>query len=65
MSNPLVRAELDAMIAELTETVDEAMAKYPPCQDVEVKEQTSWLALADAICHEAYRRKPCPRTKKS
>ena len=55
--------ELDRIISQISLSVEEMdQVLYgpladAPLDDVQVKEQSSWLSLADTICHEPMRRK--------
>ena len=52
--------ELDALLTELSETVDRTLAAREKTDDVEVRESTplsGWLGLADSICHDPFRKR--------
>jgi hypothetical protein len=53
---PENRYVINKLLAELPEEDYLPMFAEPPC-DVEVKEQTDWLKLADSICHDPWRKR--------
>jgi hypothetical protein len=54
--------QLDDLITEILADEDRlaAMRVETAPQDVQVKEQTTWLSLADRLCHDPLRTKERP-----